>query len=122
MQRLSDSLFVLGADTLRMNPWLQGGNRFGTIGKFGTLDDNPIDFYTNDILRGRWSSKGNLIIGRAMDNDSGRLQVYGSSYFNCTQEITGGWADSSGTHTNYHPVVTNIGPDIETSCKDTVTM
>jgi hypothetical protein len=111
MQRLSDSLFVFGADTLRMNPWLQGGNRFGTIGKFGTLDDNPIDFYTNDILRGRWSSKGNLIIGRAMDNDSGRLQVYGSSYFNGTQEITGGWAASTGTHTNYHPVITNIGPD-----------
>jgi hypothetical protein len=78
MQRLSDSLFVFGADTLRMNPWLQGGNRFGTTGVFGTLDDNPIDYYTNNTFRGRWANNGNFIIGSATDEGS-RFQVRGTA-------------------------------------------
>src|ERR1044072_1107266 len=51
--RLNHSTTLIGCDTLKLNAWLQGGNRFGTIGKFGTLDDNPIDYYTNNTFRGR---------------------------------------------------------------------
>ncbi|OQP57956.1 hypothetical protein A3860_39570 [Niastella vici] len=65
--KLNDSIYVVGGDTLRMNPWLQGGNRFGTTGKFGTLDNYDIDFYTNNTNRGRWATSGNLIIGSTGD-------------------------------------------------------
>jgi hypothetical protein len=70
-------VFVFGGDTLKMNPWLQGGNRFGTTGNFGTLDDNPIDYYTNNTLRGRWATNGNLIIGSS-DDEGNRFQLRGT--------------------------------------------
>jgi hypothetical protein len=76
--KINDSIYIVGGDTLRMNPWLQGGNRFGTIGKFGTLDDNPIDYFTNNTLRGRWASNGNLIIGSAGD-EGHKFQVRGTA-------------------------------------------
>jgi hypothetical protein len=76
--KINDSIYIVGGDTLRMNPWLQGGNRFGTIGKFGTLDDNPIDYFTNNTLRGRWASNGNLIIGSSAD-EGHKFQVRGTA-------------------------------------------
>jgi hypothetical protein len=75
--KLNDSISVIGCDTLKLNPWLQGGNRFGTIGTFGTLDDNPIDYYTNNTFRGRWATTGNLIIGSAGD-EGYKFQVKGT--------------------------------------------
>ncbi len=75
--RINDSISVIGCDTLKLNPWLQGGNRFGAIGKFGTLDDNPIDYYTNNTLRGRWATNGNLTLGSAID-EGHKFQVMGS--------------------------------------------
>ncbi|OQP56691.1 hypothetical protein [Niastella populi] len=75
--RINDSISVIGCDTLKLNPWLQGGNRFGTTGKFGTLDDNPIDYYTNNTLRGRWATNGNLTLGSAID-EGHKFQVMGS--------------------------------------------
>jgi hypothetical protein len=112
MQRLNDTLVVIGGDSLRLPyAWLQGGNRFGTIGKFGTLDNNPIDYYTNNILRGRWNANGNLNIGNSGDNGH-KFQLYGSSYFEGTQHITGSWSDSNGaSHMQYYPSITNIGRD-----------
>lgn len=76
--KLTDSVYVVGGDTLRMNPWLQGGNRFGTTGSFGTMDNNPIDFYTNGLLRGRLASNGNLIVGSSIDEGS-KFQVRGTN-------------------------------------------
>jgi hypothetical protein len=76
--KITDSLYIVGGDTLRMNPWLQGGNRFGTTGSFGTMDNNPIDFYTNGLQRGRWASNGNLIVGSAIDEGS-KFQVRGTN-------------------------------------------
>jgi hypothetical protein len=55
--KITDSLYIVGGDTLRINPWLQGGNRFGTTGSFGTMDNNHIDFYTNSRKRGRCTNK-----------------------------------------------------------------
>src|ERR1044072_2177398 len=63
LMRLNDRIAVICCYTLKMNPWLQGGNRFGTIGSFGTMDNNPIDYYTNGAFRGRWATTGNLVIG-----------------------------------------------------------
>ena len=82
LQNLSDSTFLIGGDTLKLsNIWLQGGNRFGTIGKFGTLDNNHIDFYTNNTKWGRWANTGNLLIGTETDAGPYKLQVDGKSYF-----------------------------------------
>jgi hypothetical protein len=57
---------------------LQGGNRFGTIGSFGTMDNNPIDYYTNSTFRGRWATTGNLIIGSNVD-EGYKFQVKGTA-------------------------------------------
>lgn len=77
--KLNDSIYIVGGDSLRMNPWLQGGNRFGTTGVFGTMDNNPIDFYTNNTKRGRLANNGNLLIG--IDDDNGyKLAVAGTTY------------------------------------------
>jgi hypothetical protein len=83
--RMSDSLYIVGGDTLRMNPWLQGGNRFGSTGLFGTMDNNHIDFYTNGQKRGRWANTGNLLIGNGPDNGY-KLQLHdkGSIVFSPT--------------------------------------
>ncbi|AEV99269.1 hypothetical protein A4D02_32225 [Niastella koreensis] len=74
--KMSDSIFIIGGDTLRMNPWLQGGNRFGTTGKFGTLDNNHIDFYTNNSQRMRLTNTGNLLVGTNID-DGNIVQIQG---------------------------------------------
>jgi len=76
--KINDSIYTVGGDTLRMNPWLQGGNRFGTTGKFGTLDNYDIDFYTNNTHRGRWSTNGNFIIGSTGDEGQ-KFQVRGTA-------------------------------------------
>jgi hypothetical protein len=67
--KITDSLYIVGGDTLRMNPWLQGGNRFGTTGSFGTMDNNHIDFYTNGLQRGRWTNTGNFHLGSVSGYD-----------------------------------------------------
>jgi hypothetical protein len=78
MIKINDSIYVIGGDTMRMNPWLQGGNRFGTVGKFGTLDDNPIDYYTNNTFRGRWATNGNFVIGSSVD-EGNKFQIRGTA-------------------------------------------
>ena len=76
MQRINDTLVGIGPDTLQLpNAWVQGGNRFNSIGIFGTLDNNHVDFYTNGQKRGRWTNTGNLLIGNG--NDLGyKLQLF----------------------------------------------
>jgi len=83
VQKLNDSLYLIGADTLKVlqNYWRQGGNAFGTIGVFGTLDSNHIDFYTNNKRRGRWMANGNRILDTTVDNGAA-LQVNGKIYSN----------------------------------------
>jgi hypothetical protein len=71
----NDSVYVIGGDTLRMNPWLQGGNRFGTIGSIGTLDNNPMDFYTNNTFRGRIANSGNLLWGTTTEDGRWKMEV-----------------------------------------------
>lgn len=81
-QKISDSAFLIGGDTLKLsNIWLQGGNRFGATGKFGTLDDNHIDIYTNGMKRARWTNTGKLFINDEEDLGSYHLQVNGIALF-----------------------------------------
>src|SRR3954471_12426114 len=40
LQKVSDSVYVIGGDSLKMsNMWLQGGNAFGSTGILGTKDN-----------------------------------------------------------------------------------
>ncbi len=66
--KLSDSMYLIGADTLKLatNSWLQGGNSFGTTGIFGTLDNSNIDIYTDNIQRGQWTAAGNFLLNNKM--------------------------------------------------------
>lgn len=63
--RINDSVSVIGCDTLRLNPWLQGSNRFGTTGLFGTMDNNHVDFYSNSLPRARLTNDGSFQIGNS---------------------------------------------------------
>jgi hypothetical protein len=77
LSKVDDSIYVIGIDTLKLSAaWLQGGNRFGTTGKFGTLDNNHIDFYTNNTQFMRLTKSGSLLIGTTTD-DGNSLQVKG---------------------------------------------
>jgi len=112
LQKLNDSLYLIGADTLKTLPkaWVQGGNFFSATGILGTLDSNHLDLYTNKKQNARLTATGNFLLGRTIDNGS-KLQVDGPSYFNGTQVITGtvvGTADGT-VHSLYMPSVTS-GP------------
>ena len=78
LQHLANGSFLIGADTL--NAWVQGGNRFGTTGILGTLDNNPLDFYTNGSQRVRLGASGHLLVGSTVDNGTNTFQLYGSMY------------------------------------------
>jgi hypothetical protein len=107
LQTLSDTTFLIGVDTLKLaNVWRQGGNQFGITGKFGTLDNNPIDFYTNNLKRGRWTNDGHLLIGTDEDFDGfSQLQVTYPALFRTGAAV--------GTDNNYRisliPSGYNIG-------------
>jgi hypothetical protein len=81
LQKESDTFYMIGGDPLRIpNAWIQGGNRFGATGIFGTLDNNHIDFYTNSSLQGRWTNTGNMLLGTTDDigyklNVNGKLRA-----------------------------------------------
>ena len=77
---IGTSSWVLGSDTLNLgsSAWLQGGNAFGTTGVLGTLDNNPLLFYTNDTERVRVTNAGHLLINT--QNDYGNLSVNGSAF------------------------------------------
>jgi len=80
LQKLNTFTYLVGGDTLAMpvNPWLQGGNTFGTTGILGTFDNNHLDLYTNSTQRARFTAGGNLLLGTSFDNTH-RLQVGSAS-------------------------------------------
>jgi len=68
--KLNDSLYQIGGDTLKIRTaWLQGGNAFGITGKLGTLDNNNLDFYTNNSFVARMTPMGHFLIGTGTDGD-----------------------------------------------------
>ncbi|HWK02991.1 MAG TPA: hypothetical protein VNS58_05145 [Puia sp.] len=81
VSKISGGLYLIGADTLNLgvNAWVQGGNSFGATGFLGTLDNNHLDFITNDTQRVRLSKAGNLLIGDTADNGY-KLHVKGGLF------------------------------------------
>jgi hypothetical protein len=90
LQPLPNNSFLIGADTLNLsNYWLQGGNSFGTTGILGTLDNNPLDLYSNGSQRLRLTPGGNMLFGTTADNANNPFQFNGSIY------------DSTGYYSNF---------------------
>jgi hypothetical protein len=81
-QKLGDSAYLIGADTVKVssNAWTQGGNTFGTTGVLGTMDNNPLDLYTNSIDQVRLATSGDLLVGSTVDS-SYKLDVKGTGRF-----------------------------------------
>jgi Chaperone of endosialidase len=81
-QSLGGGVYVIGADTIKAssNAWVQGGNSFGTTGVLGTLDNNHLDFYTNNTPRMRLTNTGNIGIGLTTPAEA--LDVYGNVNIN----------------------------------------
>ena len=81
-QKLNDSTYLIGADTIKVssNPWVQGGNAFGTIGVLGTRDNNPLDLYTNNVDQARLTTNGDLLLGSTTDS-SYKLDAKGPARF-----------------------------------------
>jgi len=91
MIKINDSTYLFGNDTLKINQglyWKQGGNSFGTTGIFGTTDNNHVDFYTNNILRGRIAKTGNWMVGSTTDLGQ-KFQVNGNASFYGSATING---------------------------------
>jgi hypothetical protein len=81
LQPLPNGSYLIGADTLNLsNSWLQGGNRFGTTGILGTLDNNPLDLYSNGSQRLRFTPTGRMLFGTTADNGTNTFQFNGSIY------------------------------------------
>src|SRR6185437_12719697 len=78
LQRLSSGSYIIGADTLKA--WLQGGNSFGTTGILGTMDNNPLDLYSNGSQQLRFTPAGHLLFGSKADNGYNKFQFYGAMY------------------------------------------
>lgn len=114
MVKISDSIYVVGCDTLKLSvAWLQGGNTFGTTGFFGTRDNHHIDFYTNNIKRGRLTNTGNFLLGG--DTDYGyKAAINGTTYSqfftNSTTPLGAGgsgalrlrWGGGEGTYVDFY--------------------
>ena len=54
LTKISDTIYLVGADTLKIRyptAWVQGGNAFGATGILGTKDNRNLDLYTNNTRR-----------------------------------------------------------------------
>jgi hypothetical protein len=87
--KISDSIYIIGGDTLKYNAWVQNGNKFGTTGILGTLDNNHLDLYTNNTVKARLTNTGNLLIGTTTDN-SYRLRINGNAWLDSAYRIAWG--------------------------------
>ncbi|HVU56933.1 MAG TPA: hypothetical protein VHD83_17850 [Puia sp.] len=98
LTKINDSFYLVGADTLQLrapDAWLQDGNSFGTRGKFGTKDNNHIDFITNNSQRARLDSSGALLLGFTA-NSGYRLDVNGSTRISLPSGTTSSLLVSAG--------------------------
>jgi hypothetical protein len=79
--KLDDTTYLVGSDTIHLRlltAWVQGGNAFGTTGKFGTLDNQNLDFYTHNFMGARLDTLGSLLLGLT-DNSGYKFDVNGNS-------------------------------------------
>jgi hypothetical protein len=118
---LGNGSYLIGADTLKA--WVQGGNSWGTTGVFGTLDNNPVNFYTNNASRMSLLSNGHLLFNTTSDDGHDNVQISGNTYLsgyltNTTTALGSGtsggsirlrWGTSDGGYmTFYHQNNTNV--------------
>ena len=75
---LGNGSYQIGADTLKA--WVQGGNSWGTTGVFGTLDNNPVNFYSNNVRRMSLLGSGRLLVNKTTDDGHDILQIGGNLY------------------------------------------
>ena len=103
VQPIGSGSFLIGADTLNVpsNAWVQGGNAFGSVGILGTLDNNPLDIYTNGTQRARWAARGALLIGTTTDNGN-LLQVNGDILVNGLTVGSGKGANNTNSVFGYN--------------------
>src|ERR1700730_2050544 len=90
LTKINDTFYLVGADTLKIrypNAWLQGGNVFGTTGVLGTLDNNPLDFYTNGYRAARLDNLGNLLLGTTTTSNF-KLDVAGDTRVSGDFDVT----------------------------------
>jgi hypothetical protein len=86
LTKISDTIYLVGADTLKLrnpNAWVQGGNAFGATGILGTKDNNHLDLYTNNQRRARLDSSGSLLLGFTANSGykldvNGVARIYGN--------------------------------------------
>jgi hypothetical protein len=97
--RLSDSLYLIGADTIITTPtaWIQGGNSFGATGILGTLDNNHLDLYTNNTQRLRITNTGNVLMGSGTDNGE-NVQINGNLFVADSCYLSGMTLASNGNN------------------------
>ena len=82
IQKLTNSSFLIGADTLNLpNAWVQHGNQFGDTGVIGTNDNFPVDLYSNGSRRARLSVSGNLLVGTTSELPNYKTQIAGNSWW-----------------------------------------
>jgi hypothetical protein len=82
-QSIGGGTYIIGADTIRTNPnaWIQGGNSFGTGGILGTMDNNPLQLYSNGTQRLAIFPSGNISIASGLADPGFKLFVNGNSEF-----------------------------------------
>jgi len=107
-QKLNDSLYLVGSDTLNLGAksWVQGGNAFGATGVLGTLDYYPLDLYTNGTPRARLTPGGNFLLGTTTDNGN-LLQVNGPASFSGNVNIGNATITNGGQLINTNAILFN---------------
>ncbi len=108
-QQINPNAYLVGADTIytAANSWLLGGNAPDTVGVFGTLTYQPIDFYTSGIFAARLSVAGNLLLGTTIDNGHGNLVSAGDILVNGETVGAGGGSNNSNTALGSDALVDN---------------
>lgn len=115
-QKLNDSTYLIGADTLKIasNAWVQGGNAFGATGVLGTLDSNALDLYTNKTGKVRLATSGDLIVGATADSGY-KLDVKGTArmgQYEGSSTIRGNLNFDNSGHNSYITQQGNSGRNI----------
>jgi len=120
LTKISDTFYLVGADTLKLRyptAWVQGGNSFGKTGILGTLDNNHLDFYTNGSRQARLDSLGNLLLVGSSSRDTYKLDVNGNARV-LNSRSGGGLTVSNGDSYNIAviPAYNNgFGPGLDAS-------
>jgi hypothetical protein len=71
--------------TIAKNAFLNGGNNFGAASHIGTKDNHPLNFITNNLMRGGIDENGVLNYDNAVNINNSKLKVTGDIEVNGIQ-------------------------------------